>query len=237
MLKNFKDLFIKSEEENPEEEVKKTPSQPQNYSFPAYNNNSGPASSPTQQAPEPAAQNINDPVITEVLKVYESGLDAINMPGYDFYEFFQSVNTAGDSSEQAYVMAYKMAQIFDKTVTTEKLKHDAEFYISKISEVYNQYVSQGKAKLHAINERKNAEKSKLTAEIDQASTRIAQLRAEIQHLEAEINNKRTTVGKMDESYHPQEKSIQDRLAANDYAYKTSMGKLNTVKDGITRYIK
>ncbi len=42
---------------------------------------------------------------------------------------------------------------------------------------------------------------------------------------------------MDESYYPQEKSIQDRLTANDFAYKTSIGKLNTVKEGITRYIK
>ncbi len=138
MLKNFKDLFIKSEEENTEpEEVKKAPSPPQNYSFPAHNNNAGPASTPTNQAPEPSAQNLTDPAVAEVLKVYESGLDAINMPGYDFYEFFQSVNTAGDTSEQAYVMAYKMAQIFDKTVTTEKLKHDAEFYISKIRENLN----------------------------------------------------------------------------------------------------
>ncbi len=231
MLKNFKDLFIKADDE--EAEAPKAPTQPQNYSFPVHNN---PAPTITN-VPEPAAQNAADPVTQEVLKVYESGLDAINMPGYDFYEFFQSVNTTGDTSEQAYVMAYKMAQIFDKTISPDKLQHDAEFYISKISEVYNQYVNQGKSKLHAINERKNGEKSKLTSEMDQAATRIAQLKAEIQQLESDIAAKRSTVAKMNENYYPQEKAIQDRLAANDYAYKTSIGKLNTIKEGIGKFIK
>jgi cell division protein FtsB len=228
MLKNFRSLFIKTDEE----EAEKPSSKPDSFSFPVNNFPVTPSSQPPVSPPPP----ISDPTVAEVLKVYETGLDSINMPGYDFYEFYQSVNTAGDTSEQAYKMAYKMAKIFDKGVTPAKLIHDAEFYISKINEVHSQYVAQGKAKLNAIQDKKTAEKSALSGEIEQASAKINQLKAEIQRLEAEVASKSSVLAKIDETYRPQEKLIQDRSAANDFAHKTSIDKLNSVKDGISKYV-
>lgn len=70
------------------------------------------------------------------------------MPGYEFY---QTITVAGSPTEQSYKMAFQMAQILDKSITVEKLMHDAEFYISKINEVHSQYAAQGQAKLNAVN--------------------------------------------------------------------------------------
>lgn len=226
MLKNWKNLFIKTEETS-----EKKSAQAEVLSFPIAN--------PSSQFNQPStpAQEISDPIIKEVLQVYENGLDSINMPGYDFYEFYQAISSTGQGSEQAYNMAYQMARTLDKTITPQKLIHDAEFYISKINEVHSQYVSQGQQKLNALQEKKASEKSKLNAEIDQASARVSQLRGELHQLDTDINNKRNTLSKMEDGFYPQEKSIRGKLDANDQARNTSIDKLNIIKEGLLRYIK
>lgn len=229
MMKNWKSLFVKTEGV---ETAKKDPA-PESFSFPVNN----PTSSTAQPTATYTTQVVNDPVLTEVLQVYENGLDSINMPGYDFYEFYKAIVSTGMAGEQTYNMAYQMARTLDKTITAQKLVHDAEFYISKINEVHSQYVSQGQQKLNALQEKKSTEKTKLHNEVDQAAMRIAQLRAELQQLESEINQKRNQLSKVDEGFSPQEKTIKDKLNANDMARKTSIDKLNMIKEGIQRFIK
>ncbi|RPE13428.1 hypothetical protein EGT74_07885 [Chitinophaga lutea] len=228
MLKNWKSLFLKPDEnEAKPEPASEAPSFPVGNSTPAFN--------PASEAL--TAKVITDPVVSEVLEVYESGLDSINMPGYDFYEFYKAVSTIGVAGEQTYQMAFQMAKTLDKTLTPQKLLLDAEFYISKINEVHNQYVNQGQQKLSALEEQKSSEKTKLTAEVDKASMRITQLRAELQQLEADISHKKTLLSKIDESHYPKEKAVREKLNANDLARKTSIDRLNTIKEGIQRFIK
>jgi hypothetical protein len=227
MLKNWKDLFIKSEQTSSE-----VIDAPGNLFF--SSNNHADSKIINEQVTGKAP---NDPVVDEVLQVYENGLDSINMPGYDFYEFYKSISSISIANEQTYMMAYQMAKTLDKTISPQKLTNDAEFYISKISEVHGQYVTQGQQKLNRINEEKTAEKSKLTSEIEQATLRMSQLRNEVQQLESEINKKRGILSKIDENIYPKEKSIKEKLNANDLARRTSIDKLNSIKEGIQRYIK
>src|SRR5687768_11722725 len=229
MMKNWKNLFVKSDEKEPEKKER----QSDNLSFPV----SGNTTTSSQSSVGYVTQQVNDPVINEVLQVYENGLDSINMPGYDFYEFYKAISSIGDSNEQTYKMAYQMAKTLDKTITSQKLMTDAEFYISKINEVYSQYVTQGQQKLNSLQEKKSGEKIKLTGEIDQAAMRVAHLRSELQQLESEINQKKNVLAKIEESFYPQEKSIREKLNANDMARKTSIEKLNMIKEGIVKFIK
>lgn len=226
MIKNWKSLFVKGQDAEPE----KTESKADSFSFPVNNNPS------TQQPSQSYTTPVNDPVVNEVLQVYESGLDSINMPGYDFYEFYKAVNSSPQITEQTYHMAYQMARTLDKTITPAKLLQDAEFYISKINEVHSQYVSQGQQKLNSIQNTKSSDKSKLQSEIDQATVRISALRAELQQLESDINNKRNTLSRIDEGFAPQEKGIREKLMANDHARKNSIDRLNIIKEGIQRFI-
>jgi hypothetical protein len=228
MLKNWKSLFIKSTE--PQAGNKPAT---ESFSFPV-NNTSTSSFKNTETAP---AQPALDPVITEVVEVYEAGLDSINMPGYDFYEFYKTVTSTGHASEQTYQMAYHMAKTLDKTITAHKLITDADFYVSKINEVHGQYVSQGQQKLNSLQESKGSEKSMLQADIDQMSMRISQLRAELQQLEADISLKRNSLSKIDDNFYPKEKAIREKLIANDTARKVSIDKLNHIKEGILKYIK
>lgn len=228
MLKNWKSLFVKSE--GAEEENSTTP---ETFSFPVNNTNTGATPAANSHTPAP----VNDPVINEVIGVYESGLESINMPGYDFYEFYKAISSTGQVNEHTYQLAYQMAKSLDKTITVQKLMNDAEFYISKINEVHGQYVNQGQAKLRSLEEKKSADKGQLQGEIDRGSTRISQLRAELQQLEAEVNQKKNVLSKIDEGFAPQEKVVRDKLIANDTARRASIDKLNAIKEGIFKFIK
>lgn len=222
-------MFVKGDEE--ETPRKESPSE--SFSFPV---NSAPsyAPQPQMQAPPPP---VSDPAVNEVLQVYENGLDSINMPGYDFYEFYKTVISTGNPTEQTYNMAFQMAKTLDKSITPTKLLGDAEFYISKINEVHGQYVSQGQQKLNSLQEKRSGERIALQKEIDGTVQRIASLRTELQNLENELTLKRGQLSKVDEGYTPQEKVVREKLAANDHARKASIDKLNMIKDGIQRYVK
>src|SRR5687767_3998523 len=146
MLKNWKSLFVKDLESDTEKDKPES-----TFSFPVnattHTANTGAA---------PVIPTATDPVVSEVIEVYESGLDSINMPGYDFYEFYKAISSIGHANEHTYQLAYQMAKSLDKTITAQKLTADAEFYISKINEVHGQYVNQGQQKLNTLQQKKNA---------------------------------------------------------------------------------
>jgi hypothetical protein len=228
MAKSWKDLFIKSEE--PDEKTTPTPSSG-NFSFPVNNQSTANFSAPVNNA-------VNNPAVKEVIEVYEKGLDSINMPGYDFYEFYKTITAAGIvNGEQVYNMAFQMAKTLDNTVTPQKLLNDAEFYISKINEVHGQYSSQGQQKTYAIQNDKTAEKTKLSAAVDAASRRMMELQNELRSLELDIKSKQEELTKVDSKYFTQEQAIKEKMAANDLAHAESIAKLNRVKDGIKQFIK
>lgn len=237
-MKNWKSLFVKDSDtdtaqKDTKEAAKKDTSE--SFSFPVTDTHSVHTSSGSGiVSPPPTAI---DPTVKEVLDVYESGLDSINMPGYDFFEFYKAITSIGQANDHTYQLAYQMAKSLDKTVTAQKLMADAEFYISKINEVHGQYSNQGQQKMNALQQQKNGDKEKLQREIDAGAARISQLRAELQQLEADINQKRSILAKTDESFNPQEKTIREKLMANDMARKISIDKLNSIKEGILKYIK
>ncbi|HEX6430566.1 MAG TPA: hypothetical protein VF008_22900, partial [Niastella sp.] len=184
-MKNWKSLFVKdSDTEAAKETAKKDTTE--SFSFPVTDTPPVKTSSISGVVPPPAI----DPTVKDVIDVYESGLDSINMPGYDFYEFYKAITSIGQVNEHTYQLAYQMAKSLDKTVTAQKLMTDAEFYISKINEVHGQYTNQGQQKMNALQQQKNTDKDKLQREIDAGAARITQLRAELQQLEADVNQKR-----------------------------------------------
>jgi seryl-tRNA synthetase len=125
----------------------------------------------------------------------------------------------------------------DNTITPQKLMSDAEFYISKINEVHNQYSMQGQQKINTLEAQKSDQKNKLTAEINQATQQVNQLRSQLQALESDINQKRLKLTSIDSEYAPQDNSIRQKLLANDNAKQISIVKLTSVKEGIQKYIK
>jgi hypothetical protein len=228
-MKSWKNLFVKNNEAE-----KENPVQPQQgFSFPA----AGASTQTDNHISMSSSSGVEQAIVNEVLSVYEKGIDSINMPGYDFYEFYKAISSISLASEQTYHMAFQMAKSMDANLTPLKLVKDAEFYISKINEVHNQYTQQGQQKINSLDTKKNDEKNKLNNEINQATQQVAQLRNQLQALESEINQKRLKLNSVDSEFMPQENSIRQKLLANDNARQISIMKLTTIKDGIQKYIK
>jgi len=227
-MKSWKTLFVKDSETEEQNPVQAT----DGFSFPAAVS----STQPVHTGASPAGV-VEQAVINEVLTVYEKGIDSINMPGYDFYEFYKGIGSIHNAGEQAYHMAYQMAKSMDNSLTSQKLLSDAEFYISKINEVHNQYSMQGQQKISSLEAKKSDEKNKLNNEINQASQQVNQLRSQMQALETEINQKRIRLTAVDGEYMPQENTIRQKLLANDNAKQISIIKLTSVKEGIQKFIK
>lgn len=227
-MKSWKNLFVRDSESEEQNQANSTG----NFSFPAAVNTPPPSGNANT-----GNAMVEQSVVNEVLTVYEKGIDSINMPGYDFYEFYKAIGSINNAGEQAYQMAYQMARSMDSSLSTQKLLSDAEFYISKINEVHNQYSMQGQQKISSLQSKKNDEKNKLTSEINDATQQVNQLRSQMQELEAQINQKRTRLTAIDSDYLPQENTIRQKLLANDNAKQISILKLSSVKDGIQNFIK
>src|SRR5687768_9968529 len=117
-MKSFKSLFIKNESEKEEPQLVN--------SFPIRESTSVAIQTPSTP----------NPYFDEIAEVYEKGLQSINMPGYDFYDFYLAVAAAGAQNESVYKMAYQMGKTLDSNLTPGKLSNDADYYISKLTEVY-----------------------------------------------------------------------------------------------------
>ena len=249
MKKSWKNLFFKDEDDSSyddtftnksEKTERKTSSD--SFSFPVNKQTtSSSANLPETNAPAssspPQAGILANPFATEILDIYEKGLDSINMPGYDFYEFYRSVSVAdGLNNEQAYKMAYQMAQVMDKTITSVKLVKDADFYISKINEVHKEYVTQGQQKLKLIDDQKKSEKNQLTRDVEISNARIAQLKEEILKLEKDVIEKSNKLNGIDAENQVSESEIREKLSANDQAKSTILNRLNLAKENIIRFI-
>ncbi|HCS20092.1 MAG TPA: hypothetical protein DIW47_05940 [Bacteroidetes bacterium] len=220
-MKSFKDLFIKpeAEEEN--------------------NTSSGslhfPKSENTSLEGRDSSANDNK-YLPEIIDVYEKGLQSINMPGYDFYDFFVAVKAAGSQDESVYRMAFQMGRTMDASISKEKLASDAEFYLSKINEVYQSYTTKGREKLENISNEMRSERDQLNSGASQLEAEISNLRQQIINLEKKLADTKKDLVKLDDKYKPQSDTIQQKLQANDQAMEISIQKLNSVKEGILKFL-
>lgn len=238
MLKNWRQLFVKSEEEEIVKTSNTTTSSPTTpYAFPvadAKNLESRIAVEPLTN--EGLVNQAGSPILDEVLSIYESGLSSINMPGYDFYEFYMALSSTGIHDRQMYTLAFKMAIAMDKSVTPGKFISDAEYYINKIEEVHGEYHRQGKEKLQAIADKTEQERRGLQNSITEHAARITALKAELNTLEQQLVQQRQQLDKLAAGNQPQEKAIRDKMHANDQAHAASIEKLKAVQQNIQRFI-
>ncbi|GHN02018.1 hypothetical protein WSM22_35070 [Cytophagales bacterium WSM2-2] len=223
-MKNLKDLFIKSDDEEEAKTLQKT----EKPSFPINE----PVSKPSFET-----NKSNNPYLAEIIEIYEKGLESINMPGYDFYDFYVAVKAAGAHNETVYKMAFQMGKTLDSGITSQKLAVDAEYYISKINEVYQKYADQGRQKIDALASQQRNESSTLSSEVSQIESEINKLKQQIQTLDRKLSETKATLSKVDEKYKPQQEVVQQKLVANDQAMQMSVQKINTIKDGIGTFLK
>ena len=234
---NFKDLFFVSEEntnENPKKEVEKQ-SQPTTTKFPTAETTEVPTTETTttfiaQPTTQVFSSSPSPEYLNKALEVYQKGFDSLNQPGFDFYEFYQSVASGGIDNPAVYAMAFQMASAMDKTVTKTSLTQQADFYIGEIQKVYEDYVIKGQAKKQEVELLKVNENQSLTNELNVMTQQL-------EALKAQIDDRARKLSAIDSKYNPQLSEIDSKLAANSMAKDRILGSIQTVKQGINNNIK
>jgi len=226
-MKSFKDLFIKSEEDG--EKVNEVTEQP--VTKPAAGFPVNPGQSPQNIVPS------GNPYLDEIILVYEKGLDSINMPGYDFYDFFTAIKAAGVQNEAVYKMAFQMGKTMDSSLNSQKLVTDADFYLSKLKDVHQKYADQGQQKLDSVLSQSRNERESLSNSTNSMELEIAKLKQQIADLEKKLADTRGVLSQVDQKYKPQQEVIERKMQANNEALRVSALKLTAVRDAIQLYLK
>jgi hypothetical protein len=164
--------------------------------------------------------------LAKTADMYQKGFEALNQPGYDFFEFYQSIVGAdGVNNPQFYKMALSMGVAMDKTITKDKLIMQSEFYISEIQKQYQEFSGQGTAKRNSILSQKSNEAQALTGELDL-------MHQQLEMLQTQIKDRESKLAVIDSKYAPMLSEVDEKIMANDMVKDKLIGSLESVKNGI-----
>lgn len=168
--------------------------------------------------------------LDKIIEVYDKGFIKLNQPGYDFYEFFKSVNKAGIDNPQVYQMAIEMAQAMDSNVSKQSLLNQAEYYISELTKVHSGFNTDGRNKITDLTNKKNSETSTLSSD-------ISSLEQQLKTIQSQIISKKQSLSEIDKKYLPDINEITAKLSANDIAKDRLISNINKVKSNIANNLK
>lgn len=222
---NWKSLFVNEESNG----SINTQSSNKNTNFPKEDNsNTKFPNQNTKVASSPSIQNtVNNSVLDTVVEMYQSGFESLNMPGYDFYEFFKAIKAVNSNDPSVYKMAMTMAQLSDPKTNNKTLLKSADFYVDEINKVHKQYAEKGNFKREQIKANQLKEKDKLVSE-------ISILEKQIIELQTKISNKKIKLETTDSSLLSEVLNIEQKIAANDIAKAKILETIKTVMDGIKK---
>lgn len=241
----FKDLFIVDENstDKPTETAKPSASTTKfptaatteapvasTYSFPTQETSTPKFAAPTPIATFTPSVSVPNDYLVKALELYQKGFDSLNQPGFDFYEFYQSVASGGIDNPQVYAMAFQMASAMDKSISKVGLTQQADFYLAEIQKVYEDFVSKGQAKRQEIESLKVNENQSLTNELNDMTHQL-------EALKTQIEDRQRKLSLIDSKYNPQLSEIDSKLAANTTAKDRILGSIQTVKQGINNNVK
>ncbi len=233
-IKKF--LFVDENDDKkdvPKETPKATkfPSTPVQEEQPTSVFNFGFGKTPTPVAhPKIPSGGMSPEHLEKALKIYQDGFDSANQPGYDFYEFYQAITSAGTDSPQLYPMAFAMAKSMEKSLSKESLLQQSEFYISEILKAYNNYIASGNSKRDKLIAEKGNENQSLSGELEL-------LRQQMESIKIQIEDRSKKLAAIDSKYQPMISEVDSKLAANDEAKNQIIQLIEKVKQGIINNLK
>lgn len=233
----FKDLFIKSDE-NPNEKPKvNTTKESSSTKFPTAETPIQSTETPfkstfafSKSTPTINKGDVSPEHVAKAVERYQKGFESLNQPGYDFFEYYQTVTDAGVENAMAFTMAFKMGQTMDKTITKDSLISQAQFYETEINKSYQESITNGNAKKQDLLNQKQTENQALTQELSYMKEQFENMKIQIQNHENKLN----LIG---DKYQPQLNEIDSKLAANDIAKNQLVQSIGQVKQGIINNLK
>lgn len=233
---SWKDLFIINEEEAKKETTVPANSEPVKFPGATASVTMAPAGVGTPQM-MPSSMGIPlesnpmcQPHMEKIIQMYETGFDGLNMDGYDFFEFYKAILSAGADNPAVYPMAFTMAQSMDKKITRDLLLTQSDFYVQEISKVHTKYVEGGSGKKNELLSRKEKER-------EQLGTEVQNLKMQIEALTHQMNNAQNNLTQIDNKYANDLMEVECKLMANDVAKNNLLASIDKVKQGLINNVK
>ncbi len=222
---NWKTLFVTDAEDNkPKEEIAGNNSMPGNKAETKFPETAGITHSTVVTSLNP-----NNPYLSEVIDVYQKGFDSLNLPDYDFFEFYKSVVTVGANNPQSFQMAFAMGKSIKPDLSKDMLIEKSKFYINEIEKVHTKFAGTG---LNKRNELANAQKQEnvdLTIAINDIEKNIIQL-------QKELNEKKADLQKLEQKYVAPILETDHKLQANNHAKNKMVESIQNIVNGINQYL-
>lgn len=169
-----------------------------------------------------------DKFVDKFVEIYGTNLDKANQPGFDFYEFYQSIlNTNNIEDDNMYAMAFSMGRAIEKTLTKDKLISSADFYIGDINKNYKVFLTTGNDKIAELSKQKNSELETLNKDLDI-------LNKELIEITKKINDKQSLIQNLDTKFNPLIQEVEDKLVANDLVKNKIINNMETIKAKIIK---
>lgn len=229
---SWKDLFIINNETEEKKEAASVDSN-QAMKFPSATDSVtiAPLGVGSPSAGVPLESNPScQPHMEKILQMYETGFEGLNMEGYDFFEFYKAILSAGADNPAVYPMAFTMAQTMDKKITKDSLASQSDFYVQEISKVHTKYVENGTSKKNELLSRKEEERQQL-------NTEVQNLKMQIEALTNQMNNAQNNLTQIDNKYANDLLEVDCKLMANDLAKNNLLASINKVKQGLINNVK
>lgn len=229
---SWKDLFIINNEAG-EKKEKNSVDNSQAMKFPNATDSVtiAPPGNGSPSAGVPLESNPScQPHMEKIIQMYETGFEGLNMEGYDFFEFYKAILSAGADNPAVYPMAFTMAQTMDKKITKDSLTSQSDFYVQEISKVHTKYVENGTSKKNELLNRKEEERQQL-------NTEVQNLKMQIEALTNQMNNAQNNLTQIDNKYANDLLEVDCKLMANDLAKNNLLASINKVKQGLITNVK
>jgi hypothetical protein len=168
---------------------------------------------------------VSDEIVAATMSNYQIGFESLNKPGYDFFEFYQTIKSTNDESEQTYQMAFNMGRIMDSSITKDKLLNQSSFYLSEILKVHTETSSKGSAKLVELMGQKDTESKSL-------SNDLGNLKEQMEAIQVQILDRQQKLNEIDGKYQSKLDEVNSKLSANDIAKNALTESIERVKNGL-----
>jgi hypothetical protein len=230
---SWKDLFIINNETEEKKETASVDNSSQTMKFPSATDSAtiAPSGVGSLSIGVPIESNPScQPHMEKIIQMYETGFEGLNMEGYDFFEFYKAILSAGADNPAVYPMAFTMAQTMDKKITKDSLSSQSDFYVQEISKVHTKYVESGTSKKNELLSRKEQERQQL-------NTEVQNLKMQIEALTNQMNNAQNNLTQIDNKYANDLLEVDCKLMANDLAKNNLLASINKVKQGLINNVK
>lgn len=214
----FKDLFLKSDEEEGKDALD------------SQDSIVIPTSPSNGVIPTPTHVPINGTETQEYVSKFREALRSTNTIGMKFIEILYKLSP--DPKPEDYAKAVSLLQIMDTSASTETISaslHEAKDMILKSK---NDYIQQGNQKLESLRSNCDGEKKTLEREITDTQAKITSLEGQLNQCKSILSNKQAELTKIDGKYQPTLDQTTSTIAAVTSAADETIASLEQMMQGL-----